>query len=577
MYVLGLNIGHNATACILSSGKVIGCISEERLSRIKNHSGIPFSAIKSLLSEEKISLSDIDMIVVDDAYLVNKSTTFVEDFQKSYLKKTFLRKILSKINNKCPSVYKYYFCFVNPIKKVARRRKIIEALSSELGVSKKKINVIDHHEAHALSASFNLDQEKRTLVLTLDGEGSGTCASVNIFENSNLKTISRTWKGASLGYFYSLVTLVLGMKPLQDEFKVMGLASYSNLNSYFGVYQTLSRLVKVESSLEFSSPCDLSFADEIIFKATKFQKFDNIAGAAQKVLEERVCEWINLAMSQTNIKDIALSGGVFMNIKLVKAIGQMKSVNSIFVVPSSGDESNAIGSAFYGHKMLCKDKMLSAEIKPLRDLYLGPSYDSEIKNFIKENKLDVKYVVKKPNNLHHEVAMLLANGEIVARFSGRSEWGARSLGNRSILANPAISTHPALINKLIKSRDFWMPFSPSILDSFEKAYLKDTGKIISRQYMVATFDVTELGKEDLLATLHAYDLTTRPHIVTAVSNPDYHDTIKQFCRITGIGAVLNTSFNIHGEPNVLTPKDAISVFERTHLKHLVLGEYLIKK
>jgi len=287
MYVLGLNIGHNATACILLNGKVIGCISEERLSRIKNHSGIPFGAITRLLSGEDISLNSIDMIVVDDAYLVNKSATFVEDFQKSYFKKTFLRKLLSKINNKYPSVYKYYFYLVNPIKKVARRKKIAKVLSSELGVSKEKINVIDHHKAHAFSASLNLDQEKKTLVFTLDGEGSGTCASVNIFEDSNLKTISRTWKGASLGYFYSLVTLVLGMKPLQDEFKVMGLAPYSNLNNYFELYQRLSRLVKVESSLEFSSPCDLSFADELIFKATKFQKFDNIAGAAQKVLEEK--------------------------------------------------------------------------------------------------------------------------------------------------------------------------------------------------------------------------------------------------------------------------------------------------
>ena len=580
MYILGLNIGHNATACLLKDGKIISCISEERFSRIKNHHGIPYNSIQFILNEEKIKLNDVDLIVLDDQYHIERDPNFGKNFFNAYINKSLKRKVLSYFGYNYPSLFNFYY----KIKEKKRenngenfREKIKKQLSKELHAERKKIIVSDHHLMHAFGTIGNLDKSKKWLIFTLDGEGSGLCATVNIYDGKSLRILSKTRKTASLGYFYGLATMYLGMKPLEHEFKVMGLAPYAKIDKVNEVYQKIKKLFWIDNNLEFHSSFNMPFADHFFNQEMKNVRFDTIAGAVQKLTEELCCEWIKKAIIKTGIRHVALSGGVFMNVKANKKISELPDVKEIFVMPSAGDESNAIGSCFYGYRLFCEKNKTEYLPLPLTDLYLGPEYDNYyIEELIERENLRNKYRIRKEKNINFTIARLLAKGEIVARCSRKSEWGARSLGNRSILANPVNIDTIRILNETIKDRDFWMPFTPSILDKFEKKYILNEKRIFS-PYMAITFDSTKTAEKEMPAAMHPYDFTIRPQIVTKEYNADYYDIIEKFSKLTKIGAVLNTSFNLHGEPNVLKPEDALHTVENSSLKYLAMEDYLFEK
>ncbi|MCK5617360.1 hypothetical protein KAR91_86650, partial [Candidatus Pacearchaeota archaeon] len=280
---------------------------------------------------------------------------------------------------------------------------------------------------------------------------------------------------------------------------------------------------------------------------------------------------------QTGIKRIMLSGGVFMNVKANLKIMEIPEVSDIFVFPSCGDESNAIGGAYYGYKNLCEAKGQELKIHPIENIYWGMEFtDDEIEEYLRTNGLYEKYTITKCDDISTEVAKLLAQDEIVARVSGRMEWGARALGNRSLLANPAKYNTIRVINEKIKNRDFWMPFTPSILKERGDDYLINE-KNVEAPYMSIAFRSTELARKELLAAIHPYDFTIRPQLLEQDWNPSYYKIIKEFEKITGIGGILNTSLNLHGEPIVCTPADAIHTLEDSGLKYLALGSFLITK
>lgn len=580
MHILGLNIGHNATACLLCDGKIIGAVSEERFSRIKNHSGIPFKAIKYLLNENKITLPQIDLIIFDDHYSIIKNPDFGREFLEAYTQKPFKNKVLSKIGYKYPGVYNSYKSLFNKSshkKLLKSRNRLRNEFSRILGFPNEKIIVTDHHLLHAYSTCFNALEDEKTLIFTLDGEGSGTCATVSIFDGKDLKVISRSSKVASLGYLYAIATIYLGMKPLEHEFKVMGMAPYAKQHNINKIYSKFKRLIWVDDNLVFHSKFNMPFADNFFKSELKFTRFDNISGAVQRLVEELVLEWVSKAIKKTGIHNIALSGGVFMNVKANQKILEMAEVKKLFVMPSCGDEANAIGGCFYGYKLYCERNNVKFEPKPIRDLYLGPEYgDDYIEELIERQNLNEKYKIKKLKNINQEVAHLLSKGEIVARCSGKSEWGARALGNRSIMANPVHPDTIRILNETIKDRDFWMPFTPSIIEDDINKYIVNPKKM-KAPYMVVTFDSTAIAKKHLPAAMHPYDFTIRPQEVYKSWNKDYYEIIKNFKKLTGAGAILNTSFNLHGEPNVLTPEDALHTVENSSLKYLAMSDYLFEK
>jgi len=590
MYILGLNIGHNGTAALLKDGKIIGCISEERFSRIKNHSGFPIVAINYLLKENKITLKDVDYITLDKHYLdhpLEKDHLMAKRMRENYVNQKKFKKIISFIAYKYPNLIKFYRDIKKSIKPFYNKNhknhnffnsveRILKGYGMEM--DKKKFLFLDHHLSHALATCFNLNKKEKTLIFTLDGEGSGVCATINVWDGNKISVISRSKKDASLGYLYGIITMCLGMKPLEHEFKVMGLAPYAKRDKVEELYnKKFKNLIWVNDNLEFESRFDMIYSDKFYIHELKFERFDNIAGAVQKLTEDLTQEWIRKAIKKTDIHNVALSGGVFMNVKANQKIYEMPEVKNLFVMPSCGDEVNAIGACFYGYKKYCEENNLKFDPKPIKDLYLGPEYNDEyIKNLIKSKNLSTKYKIKKIKKINKEVAKLLARGEIVARCSGRSEWGARALGNRSILANAKNTDTIRILNETIKDRDFWMPFTPSILDKYEKEYVINPKNMFA-PYMCITFNSTEKAKKDIPAALHPYDFTLRPQIVTKDYNPDYYEIIEEFSKLTGIGGILNTSFNLHGEPNVLTPEDALHTVENSDLKYLAMGNYLFEK
>ena len=582
MYILGINPGHNGTAALLKDGKIIACISEERFSRLKNHVGFPHRSVQYVLQFADIQSKDLDYVIFSTIGMgIGESGQVYDTFKSSYIDKSFAKRVFGNLTYKYPE-------FMDPIirlkhrqkafKLERRRMKNLREIANFLRISEEKIIYIDHHLSHALSPCFNLPQDKKTLVFSLDGEGDGLCASVNIFDPQKkvLTRIAETPKSASLGYLYALVTLYLGMKPNEHEFKVMGLAPYAKQEKVKEVYDLFKKIIWIEG-LSFQSSFRMQYADSFLQNHMKYLRFDSIAGAIQQLSEDLICQWVRNSIKKTGIDSIALTGGVMMNVKASQRIYAMPEVQELFVMPSAGDESTAIGACFYGYKTFCDKNNVEMSLHPLNNLYLGPLYDDDaIGDFINKNNLVKKYFIKKPKDISKEAAKLLAKGEIVARCSGRSEFGARALGNRSILANPNHPNTIKVLNETIKDRDFWMPFTPSILNEDAKDYILNPKKMYS-PYMTLTFPSTKKAQEDLPAAMHPYDQTIRIQMVSKAWNPEYHALLKEFKRLTGIGGVLNTSFNLHGEPNVLTPEDAIHTVENSALKYLVLGNYLLEK
>jgi len=292
----------------------------------------------------------------------------------------------------------------------------------------------------------------------------------------------------------------------------------------------------------------------------------------QKFTEAVLLEWVRNCIRETGLHRLALGGGVFMNVKANKLIMELPEVQELFVYPSCGDETNAIGAAY----SVYAEKAGTAKMTPLQDLYWGPEFsDEEVEQALRRFRFRTPVRYGRDVPIEPRVARLLAGGNIVARYKGREEFGARSLGNRSILADPRNTNVVREINEAIKARDFWMPFCPSVLAERSADYLVNP-KGVRAPYMILSFDTTGGGSE-LRAGIHPFDRTARPQEVSAEWNPDYHALIKEFERLTGVGAVLNTSFNLHGFPIVSRPEDALDVLDRSGLRHLAIGNWLVSK
>jgi carbamoyltransferase len=262
-----------------------------------------------------------------------------------------------------------------------------------------------------------------------------------------------------------------------------------------------------------------------------------------------------------------------MNVKANKLISELSELDDLFVFPSCGDETNAIGAAWW---VEANEGTGGGHIPPLGHVYWGPAYgDAAVDEALARNPGRDRWVITREDDIDSRVADLLAAGEVVARCTGRAEFGARALGNRSILADPTQNEVVRQINDMIKSRDFWMPFAPALLAARADDYIVNP-KGLQAPYMILAFDTTA-RVDELKAAIHPYDLTARPQVVYEDWNPGLHRILSEFERRTGRGAILNTSFNLHGSPIVNTPAEALEVFSESGLRHLALNDYLVSK
>jgi len=584
MIVLGITETHCATAAILEDGVIVGCASEERFSRLKNDAGYPRRAVDALLRECRIAPSEIDRVALAGSHAyarewmnrVLHDAAYAREYYGVRLEEPArgLGKRARKLGARLGIVDRALGKF--EVEDSERRSTIIR----HLGLGDERIVALDHHACHAAAAYFGSPfGGAPALVLTNDNSGDGLCATVSTAEAATLTRREATPSApGSLGSFYSFVTLLLGMKFGEHEYKVMGLAPYAPARAADRAEAVLREVF----DLAGGPPARFEWKRRgpryrVLLEATLGQRFDAIAAGAQRIVEDALGRWARGAHERHGGERLAVGGGVFMNVKANMLVAAQEWVREMFVFPSCGDESNAVGAAYLGYVDLCAKAGVPATPQAFGPAYLGPALDdADIETVIRKRDLAGRFKVREHEDAESRIADLLVSDGVVARCAGRMEFGARALGNRSILANPSDHRVVTIINTMIKNRDFWMPFAPSILREREADYIVNP-KGLSSPYMMLAFPTNPARRDQIVAAVHPQDGTARAHLVDEAWNPAYHRLIREFESRTGIGAVLNTSFNLHGEPLVCSPDDAIDTFERSGLPHLALGRWIISK
>ena len=372
---------------------------------------------------------------------------------------------------------------------------------------------------------------------------------------------------AMFGRLYRYITLMLGMKPLQHEYKVMGLAPYSSeyhgkkSYEYFKSFHVLRGHKIYKNNIHKD-------VYETSKKILEGERFDGIAWGLQKSLEDFVLNWVNNTVKKFKCKNIIISGGVAQNIKLIKYLNDKSIAKKVWSGPISGDGSLAIGACWAKFKETNSKK----KIEGLNTIYLGTKFDeNQINKTLKKASSKFKIIKNVKND---KIAKWLSQGLIIARCKGKMEFGQRALGNRSILADPRKQSILNKINQKIKFRDFWMPFTPTILMEDVNKYIINKKKCYS-PFMTMAFSTNRNNKDNIIAAIHPADQTTRPQMLKKKDNKDYYDLILKFKKITKVGALLNTSFNLHGDAIVETADQAYQTFLNSDLDILVIGNHAI--
>ncbi|NDV23480.1 carbamoyltransferase C-terminal domain-containing protein [Desulfovibrio sp. JC022] len=601
MKVLGLSVGEQSTVALMVDGEIVAAVSEERFSRLKNDERFPLTAIDYCLKKAGISGAELDRVAFAGSslafgpWVVRAYSTFsIADHikaQREYWKpRLYENKDVSWIDvfkekidtDQFPYNFEELLSEKNVYYSEEIWPKLKESIETELckflGIEKEKIVYVDHHTCHAAYAYWGSPfRDEKTLVLTADAYGDGNSATISIAEGGEIKRIHKVADSEfKLARLYRYITLLLGMKPNEHEYKVMGMAPYAKDPVLKGPYEVFKETMYVDG-LNFAwkeEPKDMYyyFKDKL-----EGYRFDGIAGGLQKYTEEIITEWVRNAVEHTGIKRIVFSGGIAMNVKTNMLMHGMDEVDDMFVCGSGSDESLSLGVCYHVMEKHCAEKDLSAEtIKP-HSMYLGPEFSNEeVEKWVAANGLDKEYEVEY-NVDADTVAEYLANGQVIGRLAGRMEFGQRSLGNRSLIADPrGGSVMVDKINHKIKNRDFWMPFAPSILNEYADEYIENPKKI-KAPHMSVGFESTKKGQDELSATMHPSDKTLRPQLVEESKNAKYHELLSAFRSKTGVGGVLNTSFNLHGSPIVCSPDDALYVFRNSEIDMILLEDTLIKK
>jgi carbamoyltransferase len=557
----GIHDGHNASVAVVRDGRVEFALQEERLTREKNQGDAPALALAE--ARQFAGAETTAQVGLNGRYMNYhqwRRETIVRDYERSSnfagrlkqpLKDTFLDRAYQR-------------------RKAAAR----SAEITGLGFTTEQLTPVEHHLAHASAAYYTSPFEgAKTLVLTCDGSGDRLAATVSIGAAGTLTRIAEVSEHDSIGRFYALVTRRLGMTPLEHEYKVMGLAPYAKdaeAEMAAGVFRGCFEFRKDGLSWRRKRGVPSMYAAyHWLGELTRGMRFDTLAGGAQRFIEQMLAQWVANAVRSTGIPRVACSGGVFMNVKANLAVLELPEVEELYVFPSCGDESNSVGAACH------LAAAANESSKPIAEIYFGdPISDEEAEAAIRvaNGRVRAHWVA----DIESRTAGALAAGKVVARAKGAAEFGARALGNRSILARADAPGAVRSINTMIKNRDFWMPFAPSVLAERAGDYY-DKPKAVASPYMMLAFRTREEKRPALCAAMHPYDFTTRPHEVTAAHNSDYHGLLKEYEARTGEGAILNTSFNVHGEPMVYSAGDAVDTFLRSGLEHMALGNFWVRK
>jgi len=589
--ILGVQVAITSGCALYYDGKIVFAVSEERFTKTKNETNYPHKSIEACLefcAKSNIplpSLAVIPSINMDfEHFLLRRECTYsVQDYiqenydywykklyqeEKVQLRDVFQDRIeeslvLSK------EIKERLYSSNNPKEEFQKVR--AEELNKYECI--KKVEFVNHEYSHAAYALYASPLEKGdTFVVTIDGFGDEANASIWT-HNGEKMVCHKKYTNFNIGRIYKYITLLLGMKPNEHEYKVMGLAPNADeefIKEPLSVFENTWYFDKSDGEIK----CHDLPKDSYFYYKERLEgvRFDNIAGALQKYTENMIISLVDYWAKKLDKNQVVLSGGVSLNIKANMCVGELNSIRNIFVPASGGDESLCIAAiyAYLDNELKCN------EIQPLQTMYLGTSHEVEtimpqVEEFVQNKEYKVSY-----NATNVEVARLLADGKVVGRFSGRMEFGARSLGNRAILANPKWPNIVRTINKKIKKRDFWMPFTPSILDFKKNEYLVNP-KGFDFPFMTVACRTTEKAQDDIVGSLHPADFTSRPQIVTKEQNPEYWSLIDEFYGLTGVGALLNTSLNLSGLPICESIQDVFYVFDNSDIDAIYINNILIER
>jgi len=566
MIILGISCYYHDSAAVLIKDGVVLCGSmEERFSRKKHDNSFPKQAIEFCLTWLNCKIEDVDLVAFYEKPIIKFERILFQHLEYfPFSRKTFVESIGSWFDYKL---------------------KLSKTLKKEIGY-KGKIFYIPHHLSHAAS-SFYLSGFKKSVIVTLDGVGEWTTTTMGYGENENIVLEKEIKFPHSLGLMYSTLTSYLGFDVNDAEYKVMGLAAYGNPMPYRSQFDEIIKLFPDGSYALNMKYFEFTWSDHMQSKeleklfglpsrkpeTSMNKEYENIAAALQERLEQVVFHILKKAHQIYNVENLCLSGGVALNSVLNGKILTNTPFKKLYITPDPGDGGGALGAALYAHKSQTKKRPENINFFPT----LGPSFSNEqIQSIIESYNFPYVYYESQKEFIEL-VANLLTKQKIIGWFQGRMEWGPRALGNRSILASAANSTMKDIINKKVKHREMFRPFAPVILDKFVHSYFV-TDKIVSEsaKYMLMVYPFTPKGEKEAPATVHV-DKTGRLQVIERKNNELYYDLVQKYGEKTGSSIIINTSFNVRGEPIVCTPKDALECFLKTDIDYLVLGKFIVNK
>lgn len=567
MYNLGISCYyHDSAAALLSDGKVIAAVEEERFSRKKFDDGFPKMAIDWCMKEAGILPDQISSV--------------------SFYDKPIL-KFERLLDNYIAVAPRGLFSFLDTIPKWLHRRLWIKSeIHKALKGFKGSIIFPEHHVSHAAHTFFTSPYDEAA-VLTVDGVGEWTTTSFGTATNNSIQLTHDIRWPHSLGMFYSAFTYFLGFQVNEGEYKLMGLSSYGKPKYYDLILDNLID-IKEDSSIRLNMKY-FSFTYDKVMTNKKFaelfgiqprqddQKTEqihyDIGASAQRVLEDILLKMVIHVHKETKMKNLCLGGGVALNGVANYLILKKGPFENVHIPPSPGDAGSAVGCAqylYFIHHNKNRQIESNSSKRVQENVYVGPSYtDQQIQQFL--NSKNIKYEQLQHFDLLQKTAKLISDGNVVGWYQGRMEWGPRALGNRSILADPRRPEMKDILNEKIKHRESFRPFAPSILEEYASDYFDIN---IPSPYMLL---VAPVKKPDKIPAVTHVDGTGRLQTVSKDANPLYYQLITEFYKITQVPVLVNTSMNVKGEPIVNTPENAYNMLTKTDMDYLVMGSFMVTR
>lgn len=563
MYILGISaFYHDSSACLLKNGRVVSAVEEERFTRKKHDNSFPKNAVQFCLSDQKISIDQIDVIVF---------------YEKPFLK---FDRILTSIKENIPFGFTFFRNSINSW--VKSKLWIPQIIKNELNY-RGEVIFCEHHESHAAGA-FYTSPFKEAAIVTIDGVGEKATITIAKGEENKIEIIEEQHYPNSFGLLYSAFTQYCGFKVNSGEYKLMGLSPYGK-----PVYKDLilSELVSISDDAELSINmnyfgfehgkstinddfCKL-FGMPIRKESEPFTQFYfDIANSIQEISDNYFVQLAKYAKKRIGSENLCLSGGVALNCKSNGHLLMQDLFKKIWIQPSPGDSGASIGAAYVGwyHYFNNPRTLVSDNLE--NQVYLGSSYsENQIQEILDKNQ--ITYQKLSNPAVVEKVALALSHKKIIGWFQGKMEFGPRALGNRSILASPLFEDMKEFLNAKIKLREGFRPFAPVILEDKANQWFRIN---VNSKYMLFTF---ESDKKRVIPSCIHEDHTARVQTIAKEDNPLFYELILEFEKITQVPVLINTSFNVRGEPIVESPTDAIYCFFNTEIDILVLGNFIIEK